>query len=214
MGAVRRAVRADDLFAGLPAGRAALLRAALDLFVERGFEATSVPAVARRAGMATGSVYLHVKSKEQLVNVLLAHLRGRVAGRLVERVDLAASVREQFDAIWDVFAAQLVGHPEAVAFCDLHHHAAYLTPETLDAWEPARRVLDAHVAAGRRQGLYRELPPGALRALMAGAILGISKLARMGEVNATPRLLEQVREAVWAGLRRPKPARRAAKERR
>jgi len=198
-----------DLFVGLPSKQASLLRAALDLFVERGFGATSVPAVALRAGMATGTVYLHFRSKEELVNTLLAQVRGHAAARLVAEVDLEAPLRAQFDAIWGVFASQLLAHPDAVAFCDLHHHAAYLTPAAQEAWEPARRLLEAHVRQGRRSRVYRDLPPGALRALMAGALLGLSKMARVGEVKPTHELLLRVGEAVWAGLQRPRAVRRA-----
>ncbi len=204
------AAAAPDLFADAPSKQARLLRAALDLFVERGFGATSVPAVARRAGMATGTVYLHFRSKEELVNALLAHVRGHAAARLLDAVDPHAPLRAQFDAIWGVFAAQLLEHPDAIAFCDLHHHAAYLTPAAQEAWEPARRLLDAHVRQGRRSRVYRDLPPGALRALMAGALLGLSKMARMGEVKPTRDLLVRVGEAVWAGLQRPRAVRRAA----
>jgi AcrR family transcriptional regulator len=200
--------RRRDLFEGLAPKRALLLRAALDLFVERGFDATSVPDVARKAGIATGSVYLHFRDKRDLVNALLAHLRGYVASRLVAEVDLKAPVRRQFDAIWEVFAGHLMRHPEAFAFCDLHHHATYLGPKAMEAWQPAGDVLEAHVRLGRRRGTYRNLPGGALRALLAGAILGASKVARMENLRLTPALMNELREAVWAGLQRPRGVRR------
>lgn len=200
--------RRADLFAGLTPKRAALLRAALDLFVERGFDATSVPDVARRAGIATGSMYLHFRDKRDLVNALLAHLRGHVASRLVAEVDPQAPLRRQFDAIWNVFSEHLQRHPEAFAFCDLHHHATYLGPKAMEAWKPAGDVLEAHVRLGRRRGAYRDLPGGALRALLAGAILGASKVARMEDLKLTPALMRELREAVWAGLQRPRGARR------
>lgn len=199
---------ASRLFADLPPKQARLLRAALDLFVERGFDATSVPEVARRAGIATGSMYLQFRDKRDLVNALLAHLRGHVAARLVAEVDARAPLRRQFDAIWAVFSEHLLRHPEAFAFCDLHHHATYLNPKALDAWKPGGDVLDAHVRLGRRRGAYRDLPAGALRALLAGAILGASKVARMEELRLTPALMRELREAVWAGLQRPRGTRR------
>jgi AcrR family transcriptional regulator len=197
-----------DLFQDLPPKRARLLRAALDLFVERGFDATSVPEVARRARIATGSIYLHFRDKRDLVNALLAHLRGHVAARLVAEVDLRAPLRRQFDAIWDVLAGHLLRHPEAFAFCDLHHHATYLDPKSLEAWTPGGEVLDAHVRLGRRQGVYRDLSDAALRALLAGPILAASKVARMEDLRLTPAFLAGLREAVWVGLQRPRGARR------
>lgn len=43
-----------------------LLTAALELFVERGFAATKLDDVARRAGVAKGTLYLYFENKEEL----------------------------------------------------------------------------------------------------------------------------------------------------
>jgi TetR/AcrR family transcriptional regulator len=43
-----------------------LLEAALDLFVEKGFAATRVEEVARRAGVSKGTLFLYFSSKEEL----------------------------------------------------------------------------------------------------------------------------------------------------
>ncbi len=200
-----------DLFAGLAPRRAGLLRAALDLFVEQGFEATSVPEVARRAGVATGTLYVWFRSKEELVNALLAHLRGRITDQLRAALLRASGIREGFQAAWDVFAEYVLEHPRAVAFCDLHHHAPYLTPATRAAWAPARRLLEGHFRAGRRAGVYRDLPDAALRALFAGPLMAASKFARLGELRLTRSLLVSAAQAVWQGLERPR-GRRAPRE--
>ncbi len=47
--------------------RARILQAASDLFVESGYRKTSVDKVARRAGIAKGTVYLYFKSKVDLL---------------------------------------------------------------------------------------------------------------------------------------------------
>ena len=44
----------------------AILRAASDLFLEKGFDGTSMDGVARRAGVSKQTVYSHFDSKEQL----------------------------------------------------------------------------------------------------------------------------------------------------
>jgi AcrR family transcriptional regulator len=46
---------------------ALILRAAADLFVEKGFHETSMEDIAARVGIAKGTVYLHFASKEDLV---------------------------------------------------------------------------------------------------------------------------------------------------
>jgi AcrR family transcriptional regulator len=54
--------------------RAQLLAAGLALFGEKGYESTSVDAVAERAGTAVGSFYQHFRSKRQLLLVLMDQL--------------------------------------------------------------------------------------------------------------------------------------------
>jgi len=54
--------------------RARLKVAALELFAERGYEATSIGAIARRARIAVGGFYQHFRSKRQVLLVLMDDL--------------------------------------------------------------------------------------------------------------------------------------------
>ena len=58
-----------------------LLDAALDLFVEKGFAATKVEEVARRAGVSKGTLFLYFSSKEELFKAVV---RKNIAGRFAE----------------------------------------------------------------------------------------------------------------------------------
>ena len=55
-----------------------LLAAALDLFVEKGFAATRVEEVARRAGVSKGTLFLYFTSKEELFKAVV---RENISGR-------------------------------------------------------------------------------------------------------------------------------------
>src|SRR5436190_18976174 len=50
-----------------PAKRDAILRAAIDVFAERGYFNAQVADVARAAGVAAGTVYLYFRSKDDLL---------------------------------------------------------------------------------------------------------------------------------------------------
>ena len=54
--------------------RQRILRTATDLFVERGYAATSIRDISEHLGMTKGSLYYHFTSKEDLLAALLAPL--------------------------------------------------------------------------------------------------------------------------------------------
>src|SRR4051812_26714671 len=60
--------------------RAAILRAAIEVFAERGFFNAQVADVARAAGVAAGTVYLYFRSKDDLlVSIFEWTMRGAIA---------------------------------------------------------------------------------------------------------------------------------------
>jgi AcrR family transcriptional regulator len=56
----------------LPAKQRAILQAAFDLFAEQGFDHTTTKDIAQRAGVAEGTVYKRYKTKDELLNAVLA----------------------------------------------------------------------------------------------------------------------------------------------
>lgn len=62
--------------------RDALLQAAQELFAERGYEETSIEAIAHRAGAAVGGFYQHFASKRQILLVLMDQLLNEAAALL------------------------------------------------------------------------------------------------------------------------------------
>src|SRR3982074_562175 len=51
--------------------RSAIIEAAMDEFIARGFAATRLDDVAKRAGVAKGTIYLHFKDKESMFEELI-----------------------------------------------------------------------------------------------------------------------------------------------
>ncbi|MGW4207958.1 TetR/AcrR family transcriptional regulator [Lentzea sp. NPDC004789] len=67
-----------------PDARARLLRAALDLFCEQGYENTSVAQIAERAGLTKSTYFRHFRDKREVLfggqDELLELIRGGIAG--------------------------------------------------------------------------------------------------------------------------------------
>jgi AcrR family transcriptional regulator len=77
--------------------RAVIFKAALELFQERGYEATTMRAIAERAGVSLGSSYHYFASKDHLVLEFYRHTHdlqlAAIAPLLARERDLAARLR-------------------------------------------------------------------------------------------------------------------------
>jgi len=83
--------------------RDAILAAALDEFAARGFAATRLDDVARRADVAKGTIYLHFADKEALFEELIRQEIGPVIGALEQASHADVPLRQVTDQIIEVF---------------------------------------------------------------------------------------------------------------
>jgi AcrR family transcriptional regulator len=89
--------------------RTAILDAALEEFSASGFAATRLDDVARRAGVAKGTIYLYFRDKESLFQELIRSMLSPVVGRL-EAAQLAdAPARMIVETIVELFVREIFG---------------------------------------------------------------------------------------------------------
>src|SRR5246127_2145164 len=87
--------------------RAAIVAAALDEFVARGFTATRLDDVAKRAGVGKGTIYLHFKDKEALFEELVRTAIVPLIARLAPPEKPIASVREALEHFVKTFIQEV-----------------------------------------------------------------------------------------------------------
>ena len=89
--------------------RDAILDAALNEFSARGFAATRLDDVAKRAGVAKGTIYLHFKDKESLFQELIRSKMAPVVGTLEATFAADLPLHMVVDKAIDVFVREVYG---------------------------------------------------------------------------------------------------------
>jgi AcrR family transcriptional regulator len=97
-----RAVRAA-------ARREAILAAALDEFSAQGFAATRLDDVAKRAGVAKGTIYLHFRDKETLFQEIIRSVLSPVIATLEIGMQADMPVRAIADRLVEIFVREIYG---------------------------------------------------------------------------------------------------------
>ena len=110
--AAKRPNKREKVSSGAPAGRAeraadrrqAIIEAAFDTFIAQGFAATRLDDIARQAGVAKGTIYLHFKDKQALFEELVRSAIVPLASKLAEPPPATGSIR----AVLENFAGNFV----------------------------------------------------------------------------------------------------------
>ena len=87
--------------------REAILAAALDEFSSRGFEAARLEDVARRAGVAKGTIYLYFRDKESLFQELIRAMLTPLVGTLEAMGQADVPLPVLADRIVELFVSQV-----------------------------------------------------------------------------------------------------------
>ena len=180
--------------------RQAILDAALSLFADQGFHGTSVPQIAQKAGVAAGTIYRYFDGKEAMVNVLYRHWREAVQLFVLEGFPITSTPREQFGAYWRRLFEFAVAYPKAIAFLDFHHHQPYLDAKSLEAEKTGRLTLKPFIENAQQRGELKAVQPELIMAITIGALIGLVKAAREGNVKLSPTLIKDAEEVCWSGI--------------
>ncbi|WP_027548709.1 TetR/AcrR family transcriptional regulator [Bradyrhizobium sp. WSM2254] len=89
--------------------RAAIVEAAMEEFIARGFAATRLDDIAKRAGVAKGTIYLHFKDKESMFEELVRVVIVPVVARLTTLPPPVGSVRDLIEAFAGNFLKEVIG---------------------------------------------------------------------------------------------------------
>jgi AcrR family transcriptional regulator len=181
--------------------RQRLVRAALELFTTRGYHGTTTPLLAKKAGVAEGTIYRHFDSKEHLLNELY---RGaaRWATKLVQDAAQGpGSARERLRAAARALVDGAARDPGVVRVLFLSDHGALLDERSRDAARDLAGAVESLVAQGKAQGAVRtgsvELWAGVWLAVLRHVLDKISA----GEWKPDQLTVEAAIDAAWGAIK-------------
>jgi TetR/AcrR family transcriptional repressor of multidrug resistance operon len=177
---------------------AAIRRALRELVAERGFHGASMGAVAERAGVATGTAYVHYDSKEDLVYATYIELKHELGETVLAEMDASAPPYELWCHLMSTAYAFLTEEPSRARFLTQLEESPY--------YEEARARLAVEGdplseigAAPELAELLVDLPMDVIHALSFGVAV---RLAAAG-VRLTPEEVDHLVDATWRAITTP-----------
>jgi AcrR family transcriptional regulator len=165
------------------ARREAILHAALDEFSARGFAAARLDDVAKRAGVAKGTIYIHFRDKEALFQEIVRSVMGPFVGTLEGVFAADVPLRTITDQIVELFIREVFGTRRK----DIIRLIMTEGPRFPKLAEFYYREVLSRILAGARARLARGVERGEI---------SHAALARFPQLVAAPAMLA----IIWTGL--------------
>jgi TetR/AcrR family transcriptional regulator, repressor of fatR-cypB operon len=176
-----------------------ILAAAIQTVQELGIAGLSMEAVARRAGVATGTLYVYHASKEALLDAAYLAIKSELAAAVFR--DDGLPVRPALLRMAGAYLDYLVEHRAEVAFTEQLKHSTFLSTETRHAAEQGARALYDLLERGKRELLLKPLDTPIMIAFLQGTMRELSWALASVPASRRAAVREQIALLCWDGLK-------------
>ena len=181
-----------------PEKRSAILQAAVHEIAETGLGAPTAK-IAKRAGIAAGTLFTYFANKEELLNELYLQLKVEVYTRVNANFPHKAGLERRARHVWSSFLVWAIEFPEKRKVSLQLNVSDLITPETRTRTAAARGTIDATLSELGSRTALRGLPEG-----FATAIMAAMQEATMEFISKRPKqreeLIERAFQVFWRAL--------------
>jgi AcrR family transcriptional regulator len=180
-----------------------IVEIAAALFARQGYHATSMRDIAREVGVHAGSLYVHIDSKEDLLEAIVVSIMERSERDMAEVLAVGGTATEQLHAI-AARDLKLIGENKEFATVFFHEWRnlsearQQAVVDSRDRWEASLRGI---IARGIEAGEFRAVDPR-IAGIALTSILNWAYVWYSADGNlSTDQLAEQFADMLITGLR-------------
>lgn len=141
--------------------RARIVATALKLFCENGFQNTSTAVISKEAGVATGTLFLYFKSKDELINALYREAKKELAGFFQQDFPTEASIENKLYHFWQKAISWALKNPYQFRFFNMYSHSPFISnltkEEAASAFQFTQDFVEEAIQAGSIEPIDSEL---------------------------------------------------------
>ena len=178
-----------------------IYKATLLLVTEKGLAGITMSEIAKEAGLATGTLYIYFKNKDELVNALFAACRKSSAEVYFKNYDPNTPFKIGFKTIWLNLLKYRRDNFEQAIFLDQCYHSPYITESNKEITKKLFQPLYKLVERGKEEHLLKDLDTFLLLTYMVGTINEVVKHTHYNGKALTKIMVEQMFNMCWNGIK-------------
>ena len=177
--------------------QAELLETAIQVFAERGYQATTMDEIADRAGVSKGMLYIYFKNKEALFGAVFRWFGAVVGEEMLQAMNEAENEVEQLRQIATAWGRIAIEHREYVplfldfwAAASLRGMRSDYADDLAHMYDEYRILIAGIIESGKKKGLFRKTTDSQAAAyFLVGGMDGIFIQAWLSQSKAPDKLI-------------------------
>ena len=151
----------------------AVYKASLELIAEQGFHGTPMSQIAKRAGVAVGSIYRYFKDKDELIHGVHKVCDEKMVEALADAHIADSSEKEQFLALMTTLTGHLMNNQLEFKFMEQYYNSPFGTEKKRERFFEDTLVSGCDMPFHRlfKGDSFKDLPLPILHALAFGPVV-------------------------------------------
>jgi AcrR family transcriptional regulator len=179
----------------------AIAMATFALVEQTGLSGLTMAAIARQAGLATGTLYVYFKSKEELLVALYEQAKTETAASLMQGDDAALPFRSRFQRMWMNWLEHRLTHYAQVVFLEQYYNSPWFSEDSRSLSARLIRPWVDLIETAKAQQILKDVPTPMLINSFGGSVRETANLLRSGSLSRTEAHLAMAFGLCWDGIK-------------
>ncbi len=184
--------------------REQILNKSLHLFAERGIQATPMSLIVAESGVATGTIYHHFKSKQEIIEALYLEFKKELGKAFHHSFKQDQSFYQQFESIWRGVFEFYLREPLKFRFSQQVTHSHYIDEELKQEGLSHYQVFFDFFEAGMKKGEFVQIDLHLALELVHGGVVSLANLHLKEKINNLELNIKEAMQFAWRGITKTK----------
>jgi TetR/AcrR family transcriptional regulator, repressor of fatR-cypB operon len=179
----------------------AIFKATLTLVKDRGLAGITMCDISKEASLATGTLYIYFKNKDELIKALFTECRKQSAHYYFEGVEEQITFEERMEKLFQNIISYKMKNFEVSAFLEQSYHSPYVDIIDLKKKQKAMNPLFDLIREGIVAKKIRETEVDLIVSYLFGVVNEMVKKAYFSNKKITRPVITEVYAMFWNGIK-------------
>jgi len=180
-----------------------ILESALKMIARIGLTGLKMSDLAKEAHLATGTLYIYFKDKEELIRKLYLYLLRKSSNNITKDIPANEPLKKRVNRICYNFLTYNISYPEYGAFFEQYFRSPFFheTESVLAEENVVMQPIYGVIIEGQQQGIIKETDPELLVTLICGMLETVAKVAFYSQKSVSIQEWDTIFGVIWDGIK-------------